>query len=519
MLKFSKWKLASIIIVVLLSIYFSIPTFFYNTKEAKFLINQKVNFGLDLRGGVSLMIQANLDDYIKEKFLLNAEQFKNKLKSSNIDFDNWDLKENYLKFSINTIKNKDALKEVKNLLKNKDFVLDESGDDFVMKFDSEYIQRLTSDVLNQSIEIIRKRVDSVGTKEVEIQTFGKDMILLQVPGLSDPKEIKKIIGKTARLTFHMVKNKFTENLNESEKIALLINSKVLPLENGKGALIVESRPIMTGDMLEFASVDYGKLGVSVMRFRFGNLGREIFADITTKNNGEMLAIVFDDKIISHPVINEPILGGEGIISGNMTPEMATDIALLLRAGALPVPLKIIEERLVGPTLGMESIKDGIKACIIASLLVFAIMLGYYRFFGLIASVALVINFIMMISVLSIFGATLTLPGIAGIVLTLGMAVDANVLIFERVKEELKKGMVPLNALHNGYKYAFITIFDSNTTTILVAIVLYIFGTGPTKGFAVTLIVGILCSMFTSISITKAIITLWYRAKKPKIINL
>ena len=351
--------------------------------------------------------------------MLNAEQFKNKLKSSNIDFDNWDLKENYLKFSINTIKNKDALKEVKNLLKNKDFVLDESGDDFVMKFDSEYIQRLTSDVLNQSIEIIRKRVDSVGTKEVEIQTVGKDMILLQVPGLSDPKEIKKIIGKTARLTFHMVKNKFTENLNESEKIALLINSKVLPLENG----------------------------------------------------------------------------------------------------ALPVPLKIIEERLVGPTLGMESIKDGIKACIIASLLVFAIMLGYYRFFGLIASVALVINFIMMISVLSIFGATLTLPGIAGIVLTLGMAVDANVLIFERVKEELKKGMVPLNALHNGYKYAFITIFDSNTTTILVAIVLYIFGTGPTKGFAVTLIVGILCSMFTSISITKAIITLWYRAKKPKIINL
>jgi preprotein translocase subunit SecD len=233
----------------------------------------------------------------------------------------------------------------------------------------------------------------------------------------------------------------------------------------------------------------------------------------------MLAIVFDDKIISHPVINEPILGGEGIISGNMSPEVATDIALLLRAGALPVPLKIIEERLVGPTLGMESIKDGIKACIIAAFLVFVIMLGYYRFFGLIACVALIINFIMMISVLSIFGATLTLPGIAGIVLTLGMAVDANVLIFERIKEELKKGMVPLNALHNGYKYAFITIFDSNTTTIFVAIVLYIFGTGPTKGFAVTLIIGILCSMFTSVSITKAIITLWYRINKPKIINL
>jgi preprotein translocase subunit SecD len=178
----------------------------------------------------------------------------------------------------------------------------------------------------------------------------------------------------------MVKNKFTEDLTEAEKIALLINSKVLPLENGKGALIVESRPVMTGDMLEFASVDYGKLGESVIKFRFGNLGREIFADITTKNNGKMLAIVFDDKIISHPVINEPILGGEGIISGNMSPEVATDIALLLRAGALPVPLKIIEERLVGPTLGMESIKDGIKACIIAAFLVFVIMLGLLQIF-------------------------------------------------------------------------------------------------------------------------------------------
>jgi preprotein translocase subunit SecD len=519
MLKFSKWKLVSIVIVILLSIYFSIPTFFYNVKETSFFTNQKVNFGLDLRGGVSLTIQASLDDYVKEKFLLTAEQLRSKLNSNNIHFDDWDLKESYLKFSIKINQHKNALKEVKNLLKNKDFVLENSGDNFIIKFNNDYVERLTSEVLKQSIEIIRKRVDSVGTKEVEIQTFGKDMILLQVPGLSDPKEIKKIIGKTARLSFHMVKNKLTDNITEAEKIALLINSKVVSLENDKGALIVESRPVMTGDMLEFASVDKGRLGESVIKFRFDSLGRDIFADVTTKNNGKMLAIIFDDKIISHPVINEPILGGEGIISGNMTPEAATDIALLLRAGSLPVPLQIIEERLVGPTLGMESIKAGIKACIIAAVLVFIIMLGYYRFFGLIACAALIINFIMMISVLSIFGATLTLPGIAGIVLTLGMAVDANVLIFERIKEELKKGMVPLNALHNGYKYAFITIFDSNTTTIFVAIVLYIFGTGPTKGFAITLIIGILCSMFTSVSITKAIITLWYRAKNPKIINL
>ena len=234
---------------------------------------------------------------------------------------------------------------------------------------------------------------------------------------------------------------------------------------------------------------------------------------------KMLAIVFDEKIISYPMINEPILGGEGNISGNFTTESASELALLLRAGSLPVPLEITEERLVGPTLGIESIKAGIKACVIAAILVFLIMLVYYKFFGLVANIALIINFIMMIGVLSIFNATLTLPGIAGIVLTLGMAVDANVLIFERIKEELKKGMLPLHALHNGYHYAFITIFDSNTTTILAATVLYIFGTGPTKGFAITLIVGILCSMFTSISVTKLIISLWYKIKKPKKISI
>ena len=362
---------------------------------------------------------------------------------------------------------------------------------------------------------MRKRVDSVGTKEVEIQTIGNDKILLQVPGVNNPDEIKKIIGKTARLTFHMVKNKVAENLTDSEKIALLINSKILPLENSAESLIIDSQPLMTGDMLETAYISQGTLGEPVIRFKLDNLGREIFADITTNNTGKMLAIVFDEKIISYPMINEPILGGEGNISGNFTYESASELALLLRAGSLPVPLEITEERLLGPTLGIESIKAGIKACIIAAILVFVIMLIYYKFFGLIASFALIVNFIMMIAILSIFNATLTLPGIAGIVLTLGMAVDANVLIFERIKEELKKGMLPLNALHNGYHYAFITIFDSNTTTIFAAIVLYIFGTGPTQGFAITLIVGILCSMFTSISVTKVIITLWYKTKKTK----
>ena len=517
MLKFSKWKLVSIVIIILLSIYFSIPTFFYNFKTISFIPKEKINFGLDLKGGVSLTIQANLTDYIKEKFLQNSHQVENKLIDNNINFSNWEISNDALKFIVN--KNNSDIKKIKKLISTKDFYIKNSDNQFNLKLNNDYIQKLNSDVLKQSIEIIRKRVDSVGTKEIEIQTVSDDKILLQVPGISNPDEIKQIIGKTARLSFHMVKDKTTDNLTDSEKIALLINSKILPLENGTGSLIIETQPLMTGDMLETAYISQGALGEPVIRFKLDNLGREIFADVTTNSTGKMLAIVFDEKIISYPMINEPILGGEGNISGNFTTESASELALLLRAGSLPVPLEITEERLVGPTLGIESIKAGIKACIIAATLVFIIMLTYYKFFGLIANFALIINFVMMIGILSIFNATLTLPGIAGIILTLGMAVDANVLIFERIKEELKKGMLPLHVLHNGYHYAFITIFDSNTTTIFAAIVLYIFGTGPTKGFAITLIVGILCSMFTSISVTKLIISLWYKIQKPQKINV
>ncbi len=516
MLNFSKCKLYAIIIVALFSIYFSIPTFFYHIKELNFFPKQKINFGLDLRGGVALRIHADLTDYINEEFSKNIELLKSQFNDA-IDFENWIIQENYFKFS--TQSNNMRFNEIIRFLEEHNLSLEKFGNDFIIKYNDEYISKLTSDVLKQSIEIIRKRVDLLGTKEVETQTLGKDMILLQVPGLDNPKEIKKVIGKTARLTFHMVLNNFSSNLTESENIALMVNAKILPVMHGQEVLIVNNQPFMTGDMLESAYVDKGPLGEPVIKFKFTSLGRKIFADITTKNTGKVLAIVFDGEIISYPTISVPILAGEGVISGNMNLKAASELALLLRAGSLSVPLTIIEERLVGPTLGIESIRAGIKACIIAAALVFMVMLLYYKFFGIIANIALIINFMMMISILAIFGATLTLPGIAGIVLTLGMAVDANVLIFERIKEELAKGIMPLNALRNGYKYAFVTIFDSNTTTILASIVIYIFGMGSIKGFAVTLIIGTLCSMFTSILITKAIIIIWYRIKQPKLIKV
>ena len=284
MLKFSKWKLVSIVIIILLSIYFSIPTFFYNFKTINFIPKEKINFGLDLKGGVSLTIQANLTDYIKEKFLQNSNQIKSKLISNDINFSNWQISNDVLKFIIS--KDNGEIKKAKKLLPTQDFYIQNSANQFSLKFNNDYIQKLNSDVLKQSIEVIRKRVDSVGTKEIEIQTVGDDKILLQVPGISNPDEIKQIIGKTARLSFHMVKDKATDNLTDSEKIALLINSKILPLENGNGSLIIETQPLMTGDMLETAFISQGTLGEPVIRFKLDNLGREIFADITTNNTGK-----------------------------------------------------------------------------------------------------------------------------------------------------------------------------------------------------------------------------------------
>ncbi|MFQ3307707.1 MAG: preprotein translocase subunit SecD, partial [Candidatus Midichloriaceae bacterium] len=518
MLEFSKFRFFIISAVVLISIYFSIPSFLYNINDLSFFPSKKINFGLDLKGGVSLTIEADIEKYIEEKFHLMSKKLKDDLSKKNIILKEW--KENKLKVEFELVDSQNidvAKKEVKKLI-DPDVNLNYSNNKFHIYFDNTYIEKLSSEVLKQSIEIINQRVDAIGTKELEMQTLGKDMILLQVPGIYDTEEIKKIIGKTARLTFHMVKNTDITKLTDSERMSIILNSQILPLANNKGQLVVDSSHAMSGDMLEDVNVVQGQLGEPVIKFRLSSLGREIFSDLTTKNTGKMLAIVLDGKIISAPMIKDPILSGDGIITGDFSNESATELVMLLRSGALPIPLKFVEERVVGPTLGLKAVKDGIKACTVGAILVLSIMIIYYKFFGIIANIALLINFFMIVSVMVLFDSTLTLPGIAGVVLTLGMAVDANVLIFERIKEELKDGKSTLHALDRGYKFAFGTILDSNITTILAAIVLYIFGSGPIKGFAITLIIGILCSMFTSISVTKLLITIWYRSKKPNTIK-
>ena len=344
---------------------------------------------------------------------------------------------------------------------------------------------INNSALKQSIEIVRRRIDDVGTKEPTILQRGEKRILVELPGLKDPERIKKLLGKTAKLNFRLVREKSEFGVEE------------LISENGE-KLNVSKRIVMSGENLIDAqpSVQNQK-NEPIVSFTLDRLGSQKFGRATTDNVGKRLAIVLDGKIISAPNINEPIISGNGMISGNFSFQEATDLALLLRSGALPTPLNIVEERTVGPDLGEDSIRSGITSLIVGFILVIVFMFYKYKLFGLIANTALIANLLMLIGILTILEATLTLPGIAGIILTVGMAVDANVLIFERIKEELKTEKSIIHAFDSGYTKAKITVLDANITTLIAATILFAFGSGPVKGFAITLGIGIVTTLFTA----------------------
>lgn len=512
MLKIPSWKIILSIIICFLSIYISIPSLFdlKNSAIASFFPDKKVNLGLDLRGGSYILIEMEIDAYEIETFSRNVDAVRNKLRKLSYGQGkiqvNATTKEVTIPFSSSEEKEeirKAILESVGSF-----FFVSSTDSAFILTINSEELKNIRKNVISQSMEIIRRRVDETGTKELDLQRQGDNYILLQVPGVEDPGEIKRILGKTAKLSFHLV---------ESSQ-APAAGVRLMPYEDPKTgryiSIPVQARPILTGDMLVDAQTTIHN-GAPIVSFKFNNLGAKLFGDATAANTGRALAIVLDNVIISAPSISEPILSGSGIIQGSFTVSSASELALLLRAGALPVPLKIIEERSVGPSLGLDSIESGKNAALLGSGLVVVFMFIFYYFFGMIANLALVFNFFMLISIMALFGATLTLPGIAGIVLTLGMAVDANVLIFERIREELTKGRTPMSAIDSGFEMAFGTIFDSNITTILTGVILYVFGTGPIKGFAVTMVIGIICSMFTAVMLSKIIIATWYRRRRPE----
>lgn len=520
MLHFSPLKIWLIILVCVASLLISSANFIDPSKKSlppySFVPDHKVSLGLDLQGGSHLLLKIDFDYYIQEQL----KSLQNELKREFIEKRVYTLPMIEGSKIVANVKDEDDVKKVKKIVKkyDSDIETEYSGGQLKLFYSDSKRVKIQQDLIQQSIEIVRRRVDETGTKEPIIQAQGDNQILLQMPGVNNPEEIKDLLGKTAKLTFHFVVD---QAVADSGVINKTFDYDVAKLSDSQGrSYLIKTPVILSGDMLIDANATYYE-GQPAVAFRFNSVGTRKFAEITAENVGRVFAIVLDGKVVTAPRINSIISGGAGVISGSFTTEEAKEVALLLRAGALPAPLTVIEERTVGPSLGADSVRYGTDAALYGFILVAIFMLVFYRFFGLIANFALVINISLILTILSFLGATLTLPGIAGIVLTMGMSVDSNVLIFERIKEEVRSHKKILSAIEAGFSQAFRTIIDSNITTLIIALFLYIFGSGPVRGFAVTLSIGIISSMFSAILLTRMMIVLWikYRSKRYPIQHL
>jgi len=519
MLNFPKWKIFLVFAVCLVGFIIALPNFLSEKpgeRLAGSLNLNRINLGLDLRGGSYLLLEVDFDYYLKEQLQNLAEEVKSALRAKKIGYQNFVVKDNRVFFSLREQKDTEQVPEVIKDISRELHIEQIPSGGFSVNYSDDSIKDLKKKVVEQSLEIVRRRVDETGTKEPILQSQGDLRILLQVPGLDNPEALKNLLGKTAKLTFHLMDE---TNPFPGESFIPTGDIKVLPGEEHETQGVtrnyaVHKQPILSGDMLVDSRASF-EGSMPVVSFRFNNIGARKFGDITKENVGKPFAIVLDEKVISAPVIREPILGGSGMISGNFTVQGASDLALLLRAGALPAPIKVLEERTVGPSLGADSIAAGAKAALIGTALVSLFMILSYGLFGLFANIALIINVMLLIAALALFQATLTLPGIAGIVLTLGMAVDTNVLVFERIREEIRSGKTPIASVDHGFRHAFQTIIDTHITGLISALILYIIGTGTIKGFAVTLTIGILASLFTAIMLTRLMVVVWLKKVKPK----
>ena len=492
MLNFSK---INIIIIYFIFFIVSIFSFLNFQNKNNPILDKKVNLGLDLQGGSYLLLEINSESLVEEKIQSKVIPIKKLLKENNIKFNNFKINNLSLNFTVDDLdkfelvffsKKDNLVNPYIDNYRSHELDLRRLSDNFIeVNFSKFGLLTINNAALKQSIEIVRRRIDDVGTKEPTILQRGEKRILVELPGLKDPERIKKLLGKTAQLNFRLVNDNSEFGTDE------------LISETGE-KLKISKRIVMSGDNLVDAQPSIqNQQNEPTVSFTLDRLGAQKFGRATTDNVGKRLAIVLDGKVISAPNINEPITSGNGVISGNFSFQEATDLSLLLRSGALPTPLDVVEERTVGPDLGEDSIKSGITSLIVGFILVILFMFYKYKIFGLIANTALIANLLMLVGVLTILEATLTLPGIAGIILTVGMAVDANVLIFERIKEELKTEKSIIHAFDTGYSKAKITVLDANITTLIAAIILFAFGSGPVKGFAITLGIGIITTLFTA----------------------
>ncbi|MGC6473659.1 MAG: protein translocase subunit SecD [Candidatus Puniceispirillaceae bacterium] len=524
MLQFETWKKAIVLLLVAIGILYALPNLFSRGDDKggpAFIPGQAINLGLDLQGGSHLLLQADLNAVIAERMVGVQENLRLAFRAEKIRFRNLKAEKDSVSFALRDAAGDSVIDaQVETILRDlgRDFDAVQSGQSMTIRFNEAGLQNLANQTVDQAIEIIRRRLDPDGTKEPVIQRQGKDRILVQLPGVDDPERIKRLIGRTARLTFQLVDMRSTaQEARRSGRVppgSMLLESA----EEGGAEYLVEKRVMVSGELLENASAGFDQNNRPAVNFQLNAEGGRRFGRVTGENIGRPFAIVLDGKVVSAPVIQSQIFGS-GQITGNFSVAETNELALILRAGALPAPLIILEERSVGPGLGADSIAAGQIAAVVGLALVIIYMMLSYGLFGLFADIALTVNIVLILGALSALQATLTLPGIAGIVLTMGMAVDANVLVFERIREELRGGRRVAQAIEAGYSRALSTIIDSNLTTLFAALFLFVFGSGPIKGFAVTLSLGIATSMFTALMVTRLLIVVWVNSKRPKKLEL
>lgn len=526
MLNLSRWKVGLVIASVIFGILFSLP----NMLPAKTLAEmpgwfpkKTLNLGLDLQGGSYLLLEVDTTQLRKEKLLSLVEDTRQALRKANVEFTDLGQVNGAVMVRVSDPDKIDAAHKALTRLASAtrsgaaDLNVTRTADQRLrVAYSEQALGEQAANAVNQSIEIIRRRIDPGGNKEIPVTRQGENRIVVQAPGESDPERLKNLIGQTAKLTFQMVDDSVTPQDMAEGRIPP--DSVVLPSTDGfSPAYVVKRRALVTGEMLTNAFQDNDpQTGQPVVSFRFNSQGARRFGDVTSRNIGKRFAIVLDEKVISAPVIQSAITGGNGQISGSFTTESANDLATLLRAGALPAKLTVEEQRTVGAELGADAVSAGMTSTIVGFVAILLFMILAYGFlFGGISVIGLIINGLLIIAIMSVSGATLTLPGIAGLILTLAVAVDANVLIYERMRDEVRDGRRIITAMEAGFSRAMTTIIDANVTTLAAAAIMFAFGSGPVRGFAWTLSIGVFTSVFTAVIITQVLLALWFRTRRPK----
>ena len=534
MLYFARWKIALIALTVLAAVVVAIPNLLPAGTVASlpsWLPHKQLVLGLDLRGGAHLLLQVERDSLIEERADTLVSDIRQALRAERIGYRNLRANGQMVSLTLRDAgdaeKAMTALRPLANPIQSglfgqgsvSEVNLALDGDRITATLNETGLEERVRSAVEQSKSVLERRINELGTTEPTIQREGTDRILVQVPGLEDTRRLKDIIGQTAKMTFHMECS--DGSLGEALQSRPPAGCEIAePADEADGPILIESRARISGDDLVDAQPGFDqRSNQPIVSFRFNTRGAAVFGNLTQDNVGRRFAVVLDDKVITAPVIRSPILGGSGQIEGSFTVESAQNLAVLLRAGALPADLTIIEERTVGPSLGQDSIDAGRIAALIGMAAVIVFMLLVYGLFGIFANLALAANIAMVFGILTALQATLTLPGIAGIVLTIGMAVDANVLIFERIREESKLGRTAINAIEAGFSRALGTIMDAQITTLIAAIALFALGSGPIRGFGVTLVIGIMTTIFTAFLLTRLIVATWVRSSRPKSIPI